>query len=363
SIKLYALTNNNTLVSANVATTNVLTGSLKLQIFNTLVNEKGNAFAENFTLLDLNKLGRTNGFSDSEALSILKGIKHIKELTLLTNGDFSNGTTGWSTTASASVNATNNELTIVPIALYGGVTQTLPNPTSYKNHILYTKALLKTTSNQVILYINDGVSQSGLSATDFTQYQLVSVKRIIDSNATTCIVKIQDNRTSNWDSIYVKDIVCIDLTALFGAGNEPTQAQCDTWFSQGSNNLIGSYNTELFDITKVSLTANASLNNSVITLNATSGYQNNTLFIPVLPNNKYEFKVNKTGFNGYVDIRGLYNSVISQTITVGLGTSQADGQYTLTFITNNNINNIRIILTSTSSGTFTFSNISLKIRM
>lgn len=117
---------------------------------------------------------------------------------------------------------------------------------------------------------------------------------------------------------------------------------------------------ELFDINAVTLHPNATRSNGVITLNATAGYQNSTIDIPVLPNNQYTFTFNKTGVNGYIDVAEKYNNVLLGYSGKGLGT---EGNVTYTFITKSNTNKISLNIQNTTTGTFTFSNISLKLKM
>lgn len=111
---------------------------------------------------------------------------------------------------------------------------------------------------------------------------------------------------------------------------------------------------ELFDINAVTLHANATRANGVITLNATGAYQNSYQFITILPNNKYTLSYQSTG--GYMVIEEYYNNSL-------LKTTSLFGMNTLDFTTTDKTNNVKIRTSNSSSGPFTFSSISLKLKM
>jgi hypothetical protein len=124
---------------------------------------------------------------------------------------------------------------------------------------------------------------------------------------------------------------------------------------------------ELFDINKVTLHANATRANGVITLNATANYQSSPIDISVLPNNKYEFKIALGGYvdvnnKPYIAIADYYNSIMLRD-NFNSGYVEANGDYVYTVTTSDKTNKFKITLTDKGSGTFTFSNISLKLKM
>ena len=161
--------------------------------------------------------------------------------TLLTNGDFSNGTTGWSA-FNGTINNSNGTLVSKASLLYGGSGQFIANYTNYKLHKLYFSALVKSDTTSFFALLNDGVNQTLLSYTNINSFQKLSSIRTIEQNATTLFFKIQDQRNSLWTNIYVDDVYVIDLTTTYGAGNEPTVSQMDNnlnkvWIDSSTNTL------------------------------------------------------------------------------------------------------------------------------
>lgn len=124
---------------------------------------------------------------------------------------------------------------------------------------------------------------------------------------------------------------------------------------------IGFETDELFDITKVTL-HDASIQNNTIVLNAKNQFDGSYINIPVLPNNQYELKVtmNSTG-NPYTEITAYYNNILLKTIS-DLMSSKT---YDYLFTTPDKCNYIRLFFANASNDnyTYTFSNISLKLKM
>jgi hypothetical protein len=173
-------------------------------------------------------------FEDLEVDTTLIGTNAI------TNGDFLNGTTGW-TAGTATVSASSNELTAVN-ATTGYQTVISPTITSVGGHSYYVAANVKTTSSTVGLQFTNSVNYaSDKLHTGGGAYERLSVIYKHPTGYSTCRVAIYGTNTT-W---YVKNIICIDLTATFGAGNEPTVEQMDaimakftnSWFN-GTANLF-----------------------------------------------------------------------------------------------------------------------------
>lgn len=156
---------------------------------------------------------------------------------------------------------------------------------------------------------------------------------------------------------FMESCTLIDLT------NKPSGFTDNEALAILNGTAQGYENPELFDINAVTLNANASRSNGVITLNATEGFQASTLAIPVLPNNRYKLKINITGFidtnkKPYVNISEKYNNILIKNDYIYPMSDPSNA--TLEFTTDSKVNNIVIYLTNNAAGTFTFSNISLK---
>jgi prepilin-type N-terminal cleavage/methylation domain-containing protein len=153
---------------------------------------------------------------------------------LVTNGDFGNGTVGW-TPSATTLFALNNECYFTAAAQYAGPIQFIANYSNYKSHILYYSVFAKVDSSSVYFVLNDGLGQGIVNTTTFGSYARLSGVWTVNPNATNMYTKLQDSRSSAWTTNYVKYWSVFDLTAAFGAGNEPTKATMDTIMSGYAN--------------------------------------------------------------------------------------------------------------------------------
>ena len=113
------------------------------------------------------------------------------------------------------------------------------NATDY----FYTFAKIKADSSSV--YLSSLYSHSGSGNFEF----LSGVYKF--ANATS-IAQVVDFRTSCWTPIEVDYIGVINLTAIFGAGNEPDKAQMDLWLN---NTNISNLNVRYHANTNIQLFA------------------------------------------------------------------------------------------------------------
>jgi hypothetical protein len=103
--------------------------------------------------------------------------------------------------------------------------------------------------------------------------------------------------------------------------------------------------------------ATLSPDSKILTLVATSSYQGSYVIVPVLPNNKYKITVGQN--NGYVYVSEYYKTTLIKDGSVNF--DLVGGSRTLT--TGPNTNALKIYLSNYAVGTFTFSDISLKLLM
>ena len=137
------------------------------------------------------------------------------------NGHFHYGTAGWLLVSSTvSVNA--GELTLLASALSGRFYQALVPLTA---GVYYTRALVKATSNLVTLDTFGGGTLASHSGSN--NYEVLSGIETLGAAVTQNVPAVRDRRTSGWDNIFVKDYIKINLTEIFGAGNEPTKEYMD----------------------------------------------------------------------------------------------------------------------------------------
>lgn len=160
--------------------------------------------------------------------------RNFRPTNLVTNGNFANGTTGWVNNGYATFTVTNGIATLLADSQYDVIYYNIATNVGVGVKFYACAYLMAGAANALKIMINDSeVSSSSATHTGSGTFERVSV--IHTSTAGTVIrVKVQDFRPSNWDNVYVKEVFAIDLTALFGAGNEPTKAWCDlnipNWF-------------------------------------------------------------------------------------------------------------------------------------
>lgn len=144
---------------------------------------------------------------------------------LLQNGNFVSDY-GWSQNNST-LTVNNNVGTFVASAQEGNISKLQPVT---NGHTYLFSAYLKTTANPTELgnYVpllrvtGYGINiVARISENKPSSFQLVSRISTATSTGSTNIY-IRDDRQSNWDAIQVKNVMCIDLTSIYGAGNEPT---------------------------------------------------------------------------------------------------------------------------------------------
>jgi len=90
----------------------------------------------------------------------------------------------------------------------------------FYKHIYFISANIKLTTGTTNVYLrSQGINR--VATANNTNWQSLSV--IYTSNYDTeNSIAIRDERSSGWDAIQVKNVICVDLTQWFGAGNEPT---------------------------------------------------------------------------------------------------------------------------------------------
>lgn len=140
---------------------------------------------------------------------------------IITNGDFSNGTTGWMSDMTTGFAVTNGVAYFLPTGQYGGITKTFPSITGHK---YYVKSKIKTASGNFAIMMGASVA----AHSSVNQWETLSV--IYIAGGTTSTFALAESSATFLD-VYADDVLIIALTATFGAGNEPTQAECDSLFA------------------------------------------------------------------------------------------------------------------------------------
>ena len=180
-------------------------------------------------------------FEDVEADTTLMGTNCV------TNGDFSNGTTGWKNEF-ASLSVANNILSVTANGTgnSGRAYQTL---TYIQNHKYYVNAKLKVTSSLCTSISYKYEASSVTVVTSPVANQIYSTSAVISPVGSLSYIQFihnyPDASTASGKVMEVQNATLIDLTATFGVGNEPTAEQMDaimakfpnSWFD-GTRNLF-----------------------------------------------------------------------------------------------------------------------------
>lgn len=159
--------------------------------------------------------------------------KSLKLKNNFINGNFTTGITSWSqaTLSSFIVNAGIAEF--VANAKDGRIFQLITYNVLDKH---YFTALVKSDSNLVELNLGGAASIKHTGNNQFQRLSLVYTQPF----ASGLTSRIQDGRTTAWSTVYVKNAISVNLTSVFGAGNEPTKAEMDTLI-----NMIGWFDGEI----------------------------------------------------------------------------------------------------------------------
>lgn len=226
-------------------------------------NNKGIAFSSGNTLLSYTYDDAANYYCLTiKNGSIVASIKNNAPITngycmrnLIKNGDFSNGTTNWKT---ENIRGT--------LSVVGGVAQHTSDGSSWVqlmnqsmsttidfNHTVYSrvdikpvsypaKVLVSTGCKYVVDIVNGNYYQCGSGGynTTYTQnaWSSFNIQYQTYGPQSTVAIQLFENGWPTLTSgmtVQFDNVVMIDLTATFGAGNEPTQAAVGTMLAKYPN--------------------------------------------------------------------------------------------------------------------------------
>lgn len=179
----------------------------------------------------------------------------VNSKNLVGNGGFDTGSTGWtslypdvsfvSNTGGYSGYCTRLSIASEPAYPNNNVVLYYFDNTKLfvEGHIYYVSCMCKASSEMsVILAINDVDSLSRYwlaysgSKTIGTSWSLVSARgtaKVMNATADKPYVGFMLRDIVASGSVYLDEVKVFDLTAMFGAGNEPSQAVCDTCLPYG----------------------------------------------------------------------------------------------------------------------------------
>ena len=190
---------------------------------------------------------------------------------LVSNGDFSNGTTGWVASNSTPTVAANT------LSVVGDGTATSPRVnqvvTGAYGRKVYMRARVRVTNaNATSIYFRtgDGVIQSIQTAPVMNQWYNMHILGNFLTNSIRIDHNYPDLATANGKVMEVQYVSAIDLTTTFGKGNEPTVEQMDA--------IMAKFENSWFDGTKNLFQAKASLN-KLMALDARTEFEARNLVV------------------------------------------------------------------------------------
>jgi hypothetical protein len=141
---------------------------------------------------------------------------------LVVNGNFKQNSTWAGTLSNVTIDTVNGEGDCTATAKFGQIYQYISLTSGHKYY--YTASVLANSAN-VSFDVFDGTNQYGLTYHPGNG-QYVTMSGIITATSTVSNVKVRamDSSTSGWSLFKLKNVVVVDLTAFYGAGNEPIQA-------------------------------------------------------------------------------------------------------------------------------------------
>lgn len=148
-------------------------------------------------------------------------IPYMSMTNMITNGDFSDGTTGWSY-VSATITTESGRVKVIATASGGRLLKTI---TVTSGHQYYLAA-------DVQAYDPARIRLRGVAGTsDVRVYPTTTdsehLSLVVTADGTSLTVRLDDTGTSGWDYYYGDNFILVDLTSAFGAGNEPTATEMD----------------------------------------------------------------------------------------------------------------------------------------
>lgn len=197
------------------------------------------------------------------AASIAEALPMMENL--IVNGDFSKGTTGWASESSSST-VTDGILTNIAdgSATYGRFSQFKPTYTPVAGTKVYVSYRARVTNDSVV-NITSFTRNAGSTPIDYplaqqlspvvnTWYNLSGIATLSGDYALGFRLYVlhsyESSAVANGKSLEVSNVLAIDLTAAFGAGNEPSKAQMDSIMDSLGGWFDGEKAVPVFDFAK-----------------------------------------------------------------------------------------------------------------
>ena len=147
--------------------------------------------------------------------------KNVKQITggtivwnqLIANGNFADGTTGWQV-VNGTISAADGVLTFKATASGGWVEGQMSRVEGHK--YLTCASIQKTNATEDIMMFPT-MASSPYRVIDNTEWQRVGAVWVASASGLHYFPRVYSASPSGWANVYVKDVMCIDLTLAFGS--------------------------------------------------------------------------------------------------------------------------------------------------
>jgi prepilin-type N-terminal cleavage/methylation domain-containing protein len=175
----------------------------------------------------------TNGYTYTPVL-LCDNYIDFNKFNLITNWNFSNGTTGWTNGgSSSSLSATNNTLTITGGNYNAPTAAFITSIPSVINDKIYARVKIKITnpsSTSTKTYTYNGTTTRTIYSTNSyvqnNQYTLsgIATQTTVGTQNLSILINhvYVDAATAIGKVMEVQDVIVLNLTNLYGSGNEPS---------------------------------------------------------------------------------------------------------------------------------------------
>lgn len=148
---------------------------------------------------------------------------------------------GW-ITAGATKSMASNEQTFTATGQYLGISYTKTNGATIGDKIYVCAYINAPYSGNVYLGLIGTISVDSYVTTTGS---FVFTSALSTSTSTNVGMKILDSKASAWSAVKVKQSYTLNLTKIFGAGNEPTQAKMDSYMKNITSYFSVNYGSVL----------------------------------------------------------------------------------------------------------------------
>lgn len=165
---------------------------------------------------------------------------------MVVNGDFRSGTQGWSA-GIGSITAANKTLKLAAEGNVYNFAWANPSPNIYltEGHEYYYTATMTANNENITkltMWTPSVVTTQVKNPIVGYPYKLKSIRSAVAGDYIRLYYYVDTLENTPGTSININNVSLIDLTATFGAGNEPTLEQCDVifpdWFDGTQNMLL-----------------------------------------------------------------------------------------------------------------------------